>query len=89
MSDKVFFSVWKRLAETYFTVTTDVQYGLVHENGVAQTIFTQDILTMFRNHDDLLLARFKNWKELRCVVQILPGFTFGRYEACNGGLLDM
>ena len=77
----------KRLPGAYFTVATNVYYGLVDQNGVVQTIFTEDILTMFRDHDDLFLARFKKWKEFCCMMQVFPGFAVSRGKPFNGGLL--
>ena len=80
--------VWKQLPGAYLTVATNVYYGLVDENGIVQTIFTQDILAMIRDHDDLFLARFKKRKESCCMMQVFPGLAVSRSEAFNRGKLD-
>ena len=60
----------------------------MYENCVFQTVFAKDVLTMFRCHDDLLLACFKKWEELCCMAQVVPGLAVSRGEMFTGGLLN-
>ena len=58
-------------------------------NDVSQTFFTQNTFAVLGYHDDLFLARFKNWKKLRRIMRVFSRLAVGDSKKVNVGLLEI